>query len=325
MMRTAVHSNALDSSVRLFAMVCLIWGLTWIPIKVGVAWVPPMLFAAARGLAAGALLLGLHWRRSGHPIVARRHVLRLGTAAFLVYAAGYALLFWGAARVDSGVAAVANLSLMPLLLLVLAVAMREERLSSLKIVSTLLGTAGMALLFSTDLRDADELRGRGIWAIVLSTVSFTLGTVVSRKLLRSYSPVLVSGWVLTVGATMLFVASVLLEADSPAALAHLGRPSVFFSWTYLVIFGSVIAFTGYLRLTHQWSPARAGFYAFVSPAIAVAAGILVLDELPRPKELLGILMMLTSTVLVLRARRGRNRAKERRDDSSWQGRSLEER
>jgi drug/metabolite transporter (DMT)-like permease len=290
--------------IGLFAIMCLIWGLTWIPIKIGVSSVPPMLFAASRGLAAGAILLALHGWRVGRPVVAKRHLLRLLGVGFLANAATYGLLFWGMARVESGLAAVVNMSLIQISLLAIAVLMGEERLTTLKAVSAATGVVGLSVLYAGKLAGtAAGTESAGLAAVALSAVAYGLGSVLSRELLRRYSPLLVGGWVLAAGGVLLLPLSMVLEAEGLAALRGLAALPVLLSWSYLVLFGSVIAFTVYLRLTRDWSPSRAGFYAFVSPAVAVMAGIVVLQETVGPREALGIALLMTGTCLALRRAR----------------------
>ena len=76
-------------------------------------------------------------------------------------------------------------------------------------------------------------------------------------------------------------------------------PPVFAGWLFLVVFGSLVAFTIYLRLVRDWGASRAGLYAFVSPAIAVATGVLVSGERLRPSELVGMAIMLLATWFAL--------------------------
>lgn len=295
--------------VGLFAAVCLIWGLTWIPAKIGLSSVPPILFAASRGLAAGAILLGIHWWRVGPPALERRHIPRLLAVGLLANAATYSLLFWGMARIESGLAAVVNLSLIPISLLVIAVLMGEERLTGTKAVAAALGVAGLTLLFTSGLGSASTgARSAGVVAVALSAIAYGMGSVLSRDLLRRYSPILIGGLVQAVGGGTLLPLSMLVEPGSPAQLKSLADPPVLLSWGFLVLFGSVIAFTAYLRLTHEWSPSRAGLYAFVSPAIAVLAGVGLLGEGVTPRELSGMALMMTGTILAFRGARSERRA-----------------
>ena len=293
------------SQLGLFATISLIWGLTWIPTKVGVAFIPATLFAAVRGLIAGSLLLGLLRLRGGSLVVRKRDRAGLLVVALLAFALTYGLLFWGVGRVNSGVAAVVHFSLSPTLLLLFGVMAGEERVRIRSVTATAIGAVGLALLHveasgspASDAPAAGE-GNLGLLAIVLGTAAYALGVVRSRPLLKHHPPPLVSGWSQLLGGGALLAYTVAMLPESLATLRHLARPEVLASLGFLVVFGSAVAFSLYLRLTHEWSPHRAGMYAFVSPAIAVAAGVVVLDETMRPTDWAAMAIMMTATWIAL--------------------------
>src|SRR4030095_2433045 len=100
----------------LFAAMCLIWGVTWIAIKIGIAAVPPLFFAGTRLAAAGALLLLWLWLCRAALRRRRRDAAPLALSAALVIVGTYGFLFWGMQHVSSGLSAIINLSLMPAML-----------------------------------------------------------------------------------------------------------------------------------------------------------------------------------------------------------------
>ena len=282
----------------LFATISVIWGLTWIPLKIGVGSVPPFSFAATRGLAAGTILLLLARRGGTTLFLPRARVPRLLGIALFSYSFSYGLLFWGARTVDTGVTAVVSLALLPTSLLVFSTLLGEERPTWRKLLSTLVGIAGLSILYSADLREASgSLWSPGLAAIAVSTMTFALGAIASRELLRHHSPLVVAGWTQFTGAALLATAALWLE--SPADLRALGEPRVLGSWLVLVIFGSVIAYTSYLRLNHLWSPHLAGLYSFVSPVIAVVVGVRFMREEVTGAELGGMALMLSGALLAL--------------------------
>lgn len=283
----------------LFAAMCLIWGLTWIAIKIGIAAVPPLFFAGTRFAAAGALLL-LWLRLSGASIrLRRRDVGPLALSAALVIVGTYSLLFWGMQHVSSGLSAIINLALMPVMLYGLGLAYGEERASMRQTAAITLGIAGLALLFGPKATAGDMPGLLGIAAIVLGTFAYCWGSVLSRPILRVHSPLLVSAVTTLGGGFALIALSLLLE---PVAVAGFADPAVIASWLFLVLFGSLLAFTFYMRLLRDWGAARAGMYAFVSPVIAVAVGALWFGERVGTIDLAGMAMMLAATWLALTRR-----------------------
>jgi drug/metabolite transporter (DMT)-like permease len=289
----------------LFAVMSLVWGLTWIAIKTGVAAVPPLFFAGTRFLVAGLLLL--LWERlaaSGdrQRAIGRSEWRALLIASVLVIVATYSLLFWGMQHVASGLAAVLNLALMPVALFAIGLAYGEERFDGRRLAAIVVGVAGLVILFWPDgsRRGTSELAGMA--AIVGGTIAYSWGSVLSRPLLRRYSPETVSAYTCLLGGIMLIALSAALEPVGRGTLAALLAPPVAASWLFLVLFGSLLAFTFYMRLVRDWGASRAGLYAFVSPAIAVATGVLVSGERLTGSELLGMAIMFVATWFALSRR-----------------------
>jgi drug/metabolite transporter (DMT)-like permease len=278
----------------------LIWGLTWIAIKTGVTAVPPLFFAGTRFVAAGLLLLA--WARLAgngatgqHQAVRREDWAKLLVATLLMIVATYALLFWGMAHVASGLASVINLALTPVALFGIGLAYREERFSTRRALGIAIGIVGLTVLFRPGGggRDAAELWGMA--AIVGGDVAYAWGSVLSRKLLRIYSPVRISGLTTLIGGLALTGLALLVEPIDRAVLTALATPEIAASWLFLVLFGSLVAFTVYLRLVRDWGASRAGLYAFVSPAIAVVVGVVLAGETLHASDLAGMVIMLAAT------------------------------
>jgi drug/metabolite transporter (DMT)-like permease len=287
----------------LFAAMSLVWGFTWIAIKIAVASVPPLFLAGSRFFVAGALLL--LWRRySARAGEKQRGIERADwpsvlIAAMLVIVLTYSLLFWGTQRVASGLAAVLNLALTPVALFAIGLAHGEERFERRRLAAIAVGVAGLVILFWPDgsRRAGGEIAGMA--AIVGGTLAYCWGSVLSRPLLRRLGPEAVSGWTCLIGGLALIGLSAVLEPIERATFVAFVAPPVLAGWLFLVVFGSLVAFTIYLRLVRDWGASRAGLYAFVSPAIAVATGVLVSGERLRPSELAGMAIMLLATWFAL--------------------------
>ena len=284
----------------LFAIMCTIWGSTWIAIRLGVAEIPPFSFAALRHLAAGLLLLGIA-RRLGASMTPGASLPRLVASALFVNTGCYALLFWGMQSVPSGLSAVIQLALLPVGLFGVGLLFGEEVFSRRKAAGVALGLAGLLVLFWPRLSPsggAGELAGMA--AIALSTFSLAIGFVLSRALLRNIDLPLLAAQQNLIGAAGLFVLAALFEPFSAASVAALARPAVLASWIFLVLGGSIVAFTIYLELLRAWGPVRAGLNAFVSPVIAVVIGVVLFAEPFGAHELAGSMVMLLAAGLVIR-------------------------
>jgi len=292
--------------LALFLLMAAIWGATWIAMKIGVAAVPPVLFAGTRFAAAGLLLLAWRglWVACG--TISRRDWPRVVLVALLMVAATYAPLFWAMQYVPSGLAAIIDFGLIPVALLGFAVMMHEEAFDRSRAIVVCLGVVGIVCLFWSSLSghgDGGTRKLLGAAAIALSVVAYCSGSVLARPLLRAYPPALVAGTSNLIGGAILVSGALGFETGDLASLAASWSVAVWLSWAYLVLFGSIGGFTIYLLLIRDWGPSRAGAYAFVSPVIAVALGMLVFGERVGLVEVAGIVLMLAAAVLALRERR----------------------
>ncbi len=284
----------------MFAAMCLIWGTTWIAIKVGVEASPPLFFAGSRFVAAGLLMLAWRRLRGGPVTLPRPDWPRQFVISLFMIAATYGFLFWGLQHVASGLSAVINLALTPVALLAIGLAYGAERFSPRRAAAVALGILGLVVLLEpAGAGRGDPLEPWGMAAIVAGTLAYCWGSVLSRPLLRAHGPLLVSGLSTLIGGVMLLVLAFWIEPLDAGLLAIYLRPEVMAGWLFLVLFGSLVAFTIYLRLLRDWGPLSAGMYAFVSPVIAVAFGALVFAEAFGPVEALGSLLMLGAARLAL--------------------------
>jgi drug/metabolite transporter (DMT)-like permease len=287
-------------NIALFALMCAIWGLTWIAIKVGVDALPPLFFAAARFLAAGMLLMTVAWL-AGYPLSVGRRVPRLVITALLSNTACYGFAFWGMRYVPSGFAAVLNLSLIPVGIFTIGIAAGQERFSWIRLGAVALGVVGLVVMFhGRSAIDPSMEALVGAAAIFVGTLAFCLGSVFTRPLARDLPPLVVAGWHTSIGGVGLALLSIAIERPAPALFAAFAEPSVFAGWAFLVLGGSIAAYTIYLKLLRDWGPTAAGGYAFVSPTIALAFGALVFGERYTATEVVGAAIMLAATLLMLR-------------------------
>jgi drug/metabolite transporter (DMT)-like permease len=296
----AVPASRRGLNIVLFALMCAIWGLTWIAIKVGVTALPPVFFAASRFLAAGLLML-LFARAAGHSIDVRPRLPEIAATAMLVTTACYGFAFWGMRYVPSGFSAIINLSLVPVGVFTIGVALRQEQFSWGRVGAVALGVAGLAVMFHGRAAiDPSPAALAAAAAIVVGTLAFCLGSVLTRPLSRTLPPLVLAGWQQLLGGIGLALVSYVLERPSPALFAGFADPAVLAGWTFLVLCGSIAGYTIFLRLLRDWGPTAAGGYAFVSPVIAVIVGAIVFGETYTAAEVVGAAIMLAATLLMLR-------------------------
>lgn len=285
------------ANLALFAAMSLIWGLTWAAIKVGLTDLPPVLLAAVRYLLASALLAvaasgaGAAFAdgRAGRTIV----------SALLVNTGTYGLLFWGMQHVPSGLSGLVNLTLIPVLLFGLALVTGEERPTWRHAVALAMGCVGLVGLFWTRLGLGGGTSGVGLAAIVVATCSYCVGSVVARPLVGPVKPLALTMVQAAIGGAALLGLSLALEPMPNNMLDAFLTPAAIGSLLFLSLLGTIVAYTIYLVLLREWGTMRAGFYAFVSPIIALGAGAWFFGEAISWIEIAGAALMLTAAAIVL--------------------------
>jgi drug/metabolite transporter (DMT)-like permease len=285
-----------------FAFMSLIWGATWLAMKLGVATVPPIFFGGTRFLVAGLLLLLLAMVRGETRRFNRRELGRLLLVQLLIVVLTYAPLFWGILYVPSGLTAVLDLTLMPVSLIGFGIALGEESWSFGRAMALGFGFAGLAVLFGPQAVMPTDLLGLlGAVAIVFSALVYSLGSVVARPLTKTTNATFLSGVTMLPGGLILTLGAWAFEPGARAAAWFNWSPVAWSSWLFLVVFGSLVAFTTYMRLIAAWGPARAGSYAYVSPVIAVLLGIALLHEHFELRDAIGMTLLLVAAFCSLRA------------------------
>lgn len=286
-----------------FCVLCFIWGTTWLATKVALATIPPLFMAGSRFVAAGLIMTAFGWPRDGRPLIRRADIGRLLIASLLMIVVCYGPLFWAMQFIESGLAAVIDMSLTPVALLVCAVALGQEAVTPRKVLALVLGVAGVAIMFLPDLsRMGDDSGGmRVIGGIVCASAAFTyaLGSVLAKPLLQTYSTTLLSGLTTLTGGAVLLIVALVFEPGAVAALDFQWGWAGWLGWLYLMFFGSLIAFALYMQLLRDLGASKSGNFAFVSPAIAVIAGAIALNERIDPVSWAGMAIMLTAAFISL--------------------------
>lgn len=289
----------------------LVWGSTYLGIRIAVETIPPFFMAAIRFLAAGSLLIAWSLAREtgGRPLPTRREwrdSLIVG-AALLV--GGMGLVAWGEQTVPSGIAALL-IGTMPLWLAVLGRIFVGQTLPRAAGVGILVGLAGIAILAWPAGVGADRLNPFGTLALLISPLSWASGSLFAAhraKLPRR--PLLATGAQMLAGSPLLAIAGV---ATGELGQFHLDRISgdSAVALAYLILVGSGVAYTAYGFLLRSAPLSLVGTYAFVNPVVAVILGWIVLAEPIGPRQLLaaGVIVGAVALIITARGRAGRGAA-----------------
>ncbi len=280
-----------------FAIIYFVWGTTYLAIRVGVREFPPFLMAAIRFLVAGTILCV--WTIAlGERLPSVRQWVGISIIAFLLFDVDYGLVFWAEQRVPSGVTAVMMATIPVFIAMAEIIVLRTQRLTTQLSVALLIGIGGVAVLVSRSLNlSGAPIDKRGALALLVGALSWSFGSVLTRKVALPPGKVMSSGaQMLTGGFFLLLTGAGLGEFHNfhPASLSH----AAWFALLYLIVAGSIIAYTAYVWLIHHESPTKVGTYAYVNPVVAVLVGYFLGGETLGLRTVLGTLFVLTSVVLI---------------------------
>jgi drug/metabolite transporter (DMT)-like permease len=280
-----------------FAIIYFVWGTTYLAIRVGVEEVPPFLLAAMRFSIAGAVLYGwmiAHGERS--PTV--RQWMGASIIAIFIFVLDYGVLFWAEQRVPSGVTAVMMATIPVFIAFLEIMLLRTQRLSLRLALALLIGIGGVAVLMSRSLNlSGAPIDRMGALALLVASIGWSFGTVLTRKLELPPSKVMSSGAQMLAGGIFLALTSAALGEFRGFHLSAVSR-GAWLALLYLIVAGSIIGFTAYVWLIHHESPTKVGTYAYVNPVVAVLVGYFLGGEALGLRTILGTLFVLTSVVVI---------------------------
>jgi drug/metabolite transporter (DMT)-like permease len=280
-----------------FAIIYFVWGSTFLAIRVGVHEVPPLLLAAMRFSVAGAILF--FWMiAKGERLPSGRQWVSAILLAFLIFVLDYGLLFWAEQRVPSGLAAVMMATIPVFIALAEIVILRTQRLSARLAFALLIGIGGVVVLVSRSLNlGGTAIDTVGALALIGGSISWSVASVLTRKLPLPESKVMSSGSQMLAGGVMLTLAAAVLGEFRDFHPAVVSREA-WFSLIYLIVFGSIVGFTAYVWLIHHESPTKVGTYAYVNPVVAVVVGYFLGGESIGLRTILGTMFVLISVVVI---------------------------
>ena len=280
-----------------FAILYFVWGSTFLAIRIGVHEVPPLLLAGMRFTAAGIVLYA--WMRAtGTASPTRREWASVALLAVLIFLVDYGLVFWAEQRVPSGITAVMLATIPVFTALAEILILRTQRLTFRLGIALVVGLAGVAVLVSRSVGFGDAPIARsGALALVVGAISWSLASVLSRKLRLPESKVMSSGAQMLVGGILLLLAAAMF-GEFHGFRARGVPPRAWFALLYLIVAGSIIAFTAYVWLIHHESPTKVGTYAYVNPVIAVLLGYFLGGEGLGARTILGTFLVLVSVVVI---------------------------
>jgi drug/metabolite transporter (DMT)-like permease len=284
-----------------FAIIYLLWGSTYLAVRVGVREVPPFLLAALRFLIAGLVLYAWMVAR-GERSPSLRQWISAFLLAVLIFVFDYGLVFWAEQRVPSGLAAVMMAMIPVFMALSEIVFLRTQRLTVRLALALLIGIAGVAVLMSHSLYlGGAPIDTAGAVALIVASLSWSISSALTRKLPLPSSKVMSSGVQMLAGGVLLALTAASLGEFHGFHPETVSR-TAWLSLLYLIVAGSIVAFTAYVWLIHHESPTKVGTYAYVNPVVAVLVGYVWGGEELGLRTILGTLLVLISVVVITTTR-----------------------
>ncbi|HEY6944667.1 MAG TPA: EamA family transporter [Candidatus Acidoferrum sp.] len=278
-----------------FLAIYLIWGSTYLAIRYAVETIPPLYTAGLRHLTAGSILLCWCLAKRLRPTWAQiRASIIIGVFFFLI---GHGALHWAEQKVPSGLASLLIASEPIWVFLLSAIAARQWHWNGTLLVGISLGLGGVGLLVGRSALASVPGMFIGSFAVVLSAFSWSVGVVYSRRSHLSGHPLLLSALSLLAGSAQLLLVGTVAGEYHGFSLASVSLRS-WLSLGYLIVFGSVVAFTAYNWLMEHYSPTLVATHTYINPIVAVLLGWFLAGEAVTFNVLLSAAMVISAVMLV---------------------------
>jgi drug/metabolite transporter (DMT)-like permease len=308
------HASPVALAVA-YALVCVVWGSTYLFIKLGVEVLPPYLLGGVRFSIAGPVLVAACLATGRRMPRDLSTFLRLSFVGILFLVAGNGLLNFSEVHLSSGLAALL-ITTVPLWNTLLGMTgAKGERLAPAGWIGIIVALAGVAILVKP-FESGVQSSWIGVGAVLLSALAWSCGTVYARRKLRGVDPLAASAIETAVAGPLMLGVHLLVEPGQPVEWGDQAGLAI----GYLAVMGSLVGFTAFAFIAAHMSSSKVGTYAYVNPVVAVLLGWAFLDEIVTARLLLGGLTILGGLLLVYFAR-VRESGASRPALPRWKGRS----
>jgi drug/metabolite transporter (DMT)-like permease len=300
---------ARSALILAFAAIYVIWGSTYLGIRVAIETMPPFLMAGFRFMLAGGILLAvLRWR--GLPFPTARQWKANAVIGLFLLLGGNGLVVWAEQYVPSGITALI-IGIQPLFFVLTEWAWPGgSRPTLVTTLSLLVGFAGVAWLAAPWETSAQGgLHLPGVTAILAACVFWAIGSIYSRHARHGADPLLAAAAQMLSGGVALTLLGLVTGEPAVVDVAAISTRS-WIAFVYLVLCGSLIGFSTFVWLMKHSTPARVSTYAYVNPVVAVALGWLILDE-PVNSRTIVASIVIVAAVMIVTMEKNRAQAKPR--------------
>lgn len=277
-----------------FLAIYLIWGSTYLFNKILVADIPPFQLSGIRFVIAGLLILVIAIVRRANLHISRIQLRNTTIAGFFFLTAGNGCVVFALKYINSGFAALL-ISSQPLILLIMLRIIRFQKIKLRSLFGTFLGILGIVLLtYSQGLEAAISWKGIGL--VMISLLSWGYGSIFVGKASLPKNQFVNSAYQMILGGVMLIILSVCIKEPivNPLSL----DAKAFWSMAFLIIFGSIVAFTSFNYLLQKVSPEKVATGTYINPIVALILGYLVLNETIAPIGIVASVLLLAGVYFI---------------------------
>lgn len=280
-----------------FAALGLLWGSSFLWIKIAVEQVSPFVVVALRVLLGLIGLLGVvYWQRQALPRDRSTLLKYLFMGVFNVVVP-FLLITWGETHIDSSLAAILNATT-PLFVIVIAhFALHDEKMTTPRLAGLLIGFVGVIVLVAQDFQPG-MLQGDllGQLAVLGAAISYAVALIFSRRQLRGAKPVVQSTMILVFATALMWLITPMVER--PVVLP--AEPIAWVALLWLGVLGLCVAYLLFFWLNNVWGPTRASLVTYVFPVVGVILGVIFLNEPLNWNMVLGSALVVGGIVVVNR-------------------------
>ncbi len=280
-----------------------IWGSTYLAIRFAIETLPPFTMAGVRFMTAGAILYVIaRLRGEGNP--EPRHWASAALVGTLLLVGGNGGVVWAETRIDSGLAALL-LTTQPFWIVLMAWMMKGGTRPSIRTVGGMaLGFAGVCLLIAPGAGGAMHVDPLGALVVTLAAISWAGGSILSLKFPLPATPILSTATQMLTGGAVLSLVAVATGEPARFDPSKISLHSLF-ALAYLILFGAIVAYTAFVWLIQNASPALVSTYSYVNPLVAVFLGWALGGEMVSSRIVLAATVIVAGVAMVTLAARKR--------------------
>ena len=289
----SVFKNEDNKVFLAYIAVCILWGSTYLAIRIGVGEFPPTIFAGIRFLVAGSLMLAFSVYKKLKLPVTFSEIMKISIVGLFLLLGGNGCVVWAETRIHSGMASLIVATVPLFIALIELVLPNRSPLNAKGWLGLLIGFAGVALLVfpNSSKTPTDTI---GIILLLIGAFSWAVGSVYSKNFKTSSSIIPNIAIQMLAGGLGLSIVGAFFGEFSAIHVTSKGIGAML----YLIFFGSIVGYSCYVYILQKWPATKAGTYAYVNPLVAILLGALILNEPISISVILSTVVILSGVVLV---------------------------